>query len=280
MKAVFLDKDGTWGRFQDGDKGLFPNTAKFLERQKNKQRRLYVVTSAGLAGAKHVDGLPLDGYFGREQSDVSRLSLYILPDGTMRNIHDDYKPRENFETAEKRKNLDEESQERADRMYAIRGDTAERRRLQAEINKFFGYWGELLHKETQAPFNETTRYQNPNTKHSFFKDLYLVRRLIAPKRYDEIKAAMVGDYADENTVTSNPETPLIVISGRVASGNWTLVEAVLDQLFSDDNTQTWEMFESLYSISVFKGKNRVISLSGFEYGIKKGEREERIIYCP
>ena len=90
MKIVFLDKDGTLGSFGPGSKGLFPKTAEFLSRQKRKERKLFVVTSAPAAGAAHLVDLPLDGYFGSEKVDSSKKSMYILPDGKIRNIHDDW----------------------------------------------------------------------------------------------------------------------------------------------------------------------------------------------
>jgi hypothetical protein len=281
MKIVFLDKDGTLGNFRPGSKGLFPKTVEFLRRQKRKERKLFAVTDANATGAAHLAGLPLDGYFGREKAASSKKEMYITPDGKIRNIHDDYLMRKALETEEEEKRLDQEALEHRDRMFAIRRDTAEKRRLQEEINRFFDYWGELLHKETKEPFDEATQYRNPNGGW-FPKDLYLVKRRISPQGYDKINAVMVGDGADTGTVISDPETPLIVISGRVASGEWHLVESALDLLFSDDGSQTWENFEALFSYSRPGGEEAkfVLSLNGVEYAIEKGKYGERIIHCP
>jgi hypothetical protein len=281
MKIVFLDKDGTLGNFGPGGKGLYPRTSKFLKQQKRKKRKLYVVTFANAAGRAHLKGMPLDGYFGREKLDPTTIELYILPNGEIRNIRDDYERRETFETKETRNRLRQESLERADRMQAIRGDTAEKSRLQQEINDFFNYWRTLLHKETKKPFDEATRYQNPNDQLCFLKDLHLVRRLISPQGYDELNAVMVGDTLDESTVTSDPKTPLIVVSNRVRSGEWGLVEDVLDPMLSDGGTQAWERFEALYSTSRPVQEARcILSLNGVDYTMKKGEYGERIIHCP
>lgn len=287
---IFLDKDKTLGCFYAGEKGLYPNVIDFLDLQKQKERKLYITTTANDEGRKHLADISdkLDGYFGSQQIDSSYL-LYILPDGRIRNVYDDYIERKEFESKRKRKKLDDEAGARAERLNTLPFNSEERATLQKEINTFFDYWGQLLHKETREPFDEYKRFTNPYGK--FSKDLYLARRLIAPHDYESLRTVMVGDLGDDTTVLSDPQTPLIVISNNVREGNWQIVAKMLDKLFSDDNLMPWEVYDHLFNESTknqpskrsnFRddGETRSLSLNGIKIALRKGSRDERIIYCP
>ncbi|MBU0591886.1 hypothetical protein KKF81_02805 [Candidatus Micrarchaeota archaeon] len=296
MKVVFLDKDGTLGKFERGEKGLFPGTTRFLIGQRAKGRRLYVATDAGAGGKKHVKDLPINGYFERVRIDPCRTEFYVKQNGRIERIHDDYQMRFYFETEKEQKHLKKMETGRSKSMSQMRSERskaeakgsreeAERlsaaiRKLQLEINSHFEYWEQMLNKDTREPLKESARYVNPYA-HST-KDLLLAKRRIAPKRYTEIDAAMVGNYSDRGAVASDPQTPLIVVSDRVTNGGWELVERVLDLLFFEDGTKTWQSFERIFQSSEVKGSNDgiLVSLDGIEYEMKKGTHNERSIYCP
>lgn len=251
--------------------------------------------------------MPYDKYFGQEQIDSSREELYICSEGTIRPILSDYQRRGFFqekrrawnaeqqehdmkmtdlereyqEARRKIKGLDIPIAEKRKRLALIRTDYEDKKaRLLEELNRSEGYWGQRLHKETREPFDESTRYRNPNDHSTFLKDLHLVRRLILPGNPMDLDPVMVGDAEDIDTVRSDPETPLIIISNRVQSGEWLLVETVLDTLFSDDATRAWENFEALYAAARIEARIRTIAIDGITYIIKKGDYGERVVVCP
>jgi hypothetical protein len=248
LDVLFLDKDNTLGRWNCASPGLFNGARDFLESQKSLGRKLYVATTGTRSSVKDIPEIAslLERYLAREDLDMKeRGRLYVLPDGTMRNIYEDYVPREDFETTEVREALDQESKERADRLRKLPLDSSERAALQKEINSFFDYWGEFLHKETRVPFDPTTEYKNPYVP-CLYKDLHLARRLISPLNYAEQRTLMVGDNGDASGHISDPETPLVVVSDRVRAGEWSLVTIVVNHLFSDVERTPWQRFDELY----------------------------------
>lgn len=285
MDIVFFDKDSTLGEFDERACGLYPNVDNFLDSQKELGRRLYVATTAGEGGKQHLVDIvdKLDGYFGSEQINVSRRqAFYFLPDGTIRNVLDDYMKRKEFESPQRQKELDKESWERGDRLFALPYGSEEREQLQKVINDFFAHWGQYLHKETREPLDDSIVYQNPHLDggaHS--KDLHLARRLIVPIGYEQLRTVMVGDYGDRSSVSSDPETPLIVISNDVRKGNWQLVATMLNKMFSN-GSMPWQVYEEMFAQSPKKedGKSNYFSLDGINFVLERGDRSERIVYCP
>jgi len=285
MDIVFFDKDSTLGKFHDGASGLYPNVDNFLDSQRKLGRKLYVATTAGEGGRQHLVNVAdkLDGYFGSEQINVSiRQAFYFLPDGTIRNILDDYMRRKEFESPQRQKELDDGSYERGDRLFALPYGSEEREQLQKVINDFFAHWGQYLHKETREPLDDSIVYQNPHLNggaHS--KDLHLARRLIVPIGYEQLRTVMVGDYGDRTTVSSDPETPLIIISNDVRKGNWQMVSVMLDRMFSN-GSMPWQVYEEMFKGSTPREdeKYHSFSLNGIEFLLEKGDHSERRVYCP
>ncbi|MFA6462308.1 MAG: hypothetical protein WCV90_08655 [Candidatus Woesearchaeota archaeon] len=280
---LFLDKDNTLGQFGYNGTGLFVGARAFLAAQKQLGRGLYIATTGDTFGRKklsEIDDL-LDGYFGREQIDVvHRGQLYLLPDGAIRKVEDDFIERKRFESPEKRAALDRESRKRGDRLNTLPYDSPERAALQEEINAFFDYWRELLHKQTQESFDPSLEYKNPYCRGSF-KDLHLARRIISPTDYTLQRTLMVGDPGDAGGFISDPETPLVVVSPRVREGEWDLVTRVVNHLFNDQERKPWELFDELYSQRKNVKKNpRKVRLSNETYEMKINEHKGRLIYCP
>jgi len=279
---LFLDKDQTLGDFVIEGCGLYSGTKSFLEAQKQLGRALYVATTAGEGGRRHLKDIDqfLSGYFGSGQIDVTvRDRLYVLPDGAIHKIYDDYKERKEFEPPEKRAALDRESQERGERFSKLPYGSVKRNSLQKEINAFFEYWGQLLHRETKVPFDPSTEYKNPYCKGSM-KDLYLARKLISPQNYQDQRTVMVGDYGDSLGYASDPETPLVVISQKVREGKWDQVTRIVNYLFSDPENKPWQMFDALFEDNEGTKNKRKINFYKEDYKIEVNKHQGRIIYCP
>ena len=285
MDVVFFDKDSTLGEFYDGACGLYPNVRDFLESQRQLERKLYVATAAGEGGRQHLVDVAdkFEGYFGSEQINVSRKeAFYFLPDGTIRNILDDYQRREEFESEERQKELDDESKNRGDFLSALPWGSEEREALQKVVNDFFAHWGQYLHKETRKPLDDSIVYQNPHLEGgTHCKDLYLARRLIAPVGYEDLRTVMVGDYGARTSPSSDPQTPVIIISKDVRKGNWQLVAAMLNQMFSN-GSMPWQVYEEMFAQSTPRedGKSNSFSLDGIEFVLERGDYSERRVYCP
>ncbi len=281
---IFFDKDSTLGEFESfrDNVGLYPNVPTFLEAQRETGRRLYVATTAGDGGRAHladIDSL-FEGYFGRQQIDAGNVVLYVREDGVIRGIRDDYDTRISFESEERREALDAESLERSDRLRELPFGSDEKKALQTEIQAWFHHWHQLLHNETRKPFDDSNIYQNPNIDSgSFIKDLHLARRLISPTGYEQLRTVMVGDHGDRGSPASDPETPLIIISGNTRAGDWQPVSRMLDELFSDASMPTWQVYERMFAQSTPSDEKRTLSLGGVEFSFEKGEQSERRIYC-
>lgn len=279
---IFLDKDGTLGEFSSGAPGLFPNVRAFLENQKQKQRYLYVTTIANHKSRSHLVDIEdlLSGYFGGDTIGVDGSGLYVLPDGQIRRIDEDYLKRREFESEDRQQALWAEADERSNRLDSLRYGTNERRILEQEINDFFDYWTELFHKETRELFDRSTTYQNPYMSGGLpHKDLFLARRLISPTDYTGLRTVMVGDGGDIRVVGCDPETPLIVISNEVREGNWSLVSNILDHLFSDQSKKPFVMYDSLFAQGANSGEKVALTISGSEYSLENSRRGERIVHC-
>ncbi len=259
VDVLFLDKDQTLGEFVStfGEPiGLYPNVPQFLEEQREKGRKRYITTTAGKEGKEHLTSVEhlLDGYFGSEQVDSSGFFaglFYIRSDGTIRSIRDDYQHRRDF--------LPEEQ-----------------RRLTPEDR----HWRELLHKETKEPFDPKTAYANPHRLFGFLKDLYLVRRLIAPVEYADLRTVMVGDRGDRDSVKSDLETPLVIISDAVQEGNWDLVSRAVDHLFSSPELKPFQVYDATFETASQNGKKRAATIDGATFSLERNTRGGRFIYCP
>ncbi|MBI5002225.1 hypothetical protein HZC31_02475 [Candidatus Woesearchaeota archaeon] len=292
LDILFLDKDETLGNWREEWLGLYPGVSDFLKNQKEKGRRLYIATTAlnhreeCLASVNTL----LDGYFGRESIGEKRGELYVLPDGTFRKVDDDYQARIAFLSDEETSTGRHRAQERSARIEELletgQDQSEEYQRLQQERRQETIHLFSVVHKQTREPFDETTRYVNPHTKTpvSHGKDLYLARRLIAPVGYETLRTVMVGDYGDETTVTSDPETPLIVVSRSVRAGDWDLVSRLTDTLFSDKAHFPWEVFDALYGQAEPQKDEKTIQIQGVSYKmidtVQGIERKVRIIACP
>lgn len=91
---------------------------------------------------------------------------------------------------------------------------------------------------------------------------------------------MIGDHVDAlSTTASAPEIPLVVISNRVQSGEWRLVENVLTVLFSTAQPPH-VAYDHMYEHQMEKGSSS-IQIGGEWYTMeRKPEYNERLVYCP
>ncbi|MBS3123806.1 hypothetical protein J4437_04180 [Candidatus Woesearchaeota archaeon] len=291
---IFLDKDGTLGRFEPGQNGLspnglFPNVSSFLENQVKKEREFFITTIAGEDGKEHLKEVNhlLSGYFGYEKINSGYHNFYIRPDGNIKPVDKDYCFRIFLESEEKQRELEDQAQERGDRLSHLSLKSKERLRLQKEINEFYGHWHQLIQKETKEPYNCSLDYSNPYLPErvtGFCKDLFLARRLISPIAYGDLRTVMVGDYGDKTTPDSDPQTPLIIISEAVQKGAWSLVEVTLDKLFSDKVKKPYEIYDALYAAGNLSGrpdgKCRQFTLDSIQYEAQIIGNNSRVLYCP
>lgn len=253
VDVLFLDKDDTLGEFVStfGEPiGLYPNVPLFLEEQRGKGRKRYITTTAGEGGKAHLTSIEhlLDGYFGFEQ--LCAGPFYIQADGTVRRIFDDYQYRLRFSPEE-------------ERLLPSGSDYA------------------IFHKQTREPFDRKTAYQNPHPDNlNFLKDLYLARRLVAPTGYQELRTVMVGDLGDRDTVTSDLETPLVIISSAVQEGNWNLVSRAVDYLFSRPDTKPFQIYDAAFETASQDGMQRVTELDGATFSLERDIRGGRLMRCP
>lgn len=274
---LFLDKDSTLGNWAS-EEGFYPGAVAFLQQQKERERELYIATTAGESGRVHLadaDHLLTD-YFGREKIDGGRRSLYCLPDGTFRVISDDYNDRIWTLPKKEQDQLLAEAEKLCDQKAATRSD-AEREDYQRQIDGFWETWGQSIHLQTGEPFDETTRYKNPYLQQFGFsshgKDLYLARRLISPLEYQNLRAVMVGDYGDAQNHSSDPFTPLVVVSKRVRAGEWNLVSTLVDLLFDNPEKMPWERFDELHTA-------KTVVIQNEPYRFERNEWDSRVAYCP
>src|SRR3989344_1072825 len=270
---LFLDKDSTLGDWVCGD-GLYPGAKEFLQHEREWGRELYIVTAAGEPGRVHlveVDHLLTD-YFGGGKIDASREGLYCFPDGTFRIISEDYRSRIWTLPDEERKQLFAEVEKLCDQNEFTISD-AEREYLQKQIDDFWKKWGDSININTGESFDETTRYQNPYINGAHMKDLHLARRLISPQDFQQLRTVMVGDRGDADIYSSDPSTPLVVVSKRVREGEWNLVSAIVDLLFDNPVRMMWEMFDGLHT-----AEN--VTLQNENYKFERNEWSSRLVYCP
>ncbi len=271
---LFLDKDNTLGDWAC-DECFYPGAVAFLRQQKERERELYIATTAGEAGRIHVAEVDhlLTGYFGREIIDGSRRSLYCLSDGTFISIFDDYKDRIWTLPKEESDRLLLEAEQLCDRKASTRIDT-EKESLQQQLDEFWKKWGELISIKSGEPFDESTRYRNPHLRGaSHPKDLYLARRLISPLGYENLRTVMIGDRADAYSYCSDPFTPLVVVSERVRAGEWNLVSTLVNLLFDTSEKMPWEHFNELHTAET-------VILQNENYKFERNEWGSRVAYCP
>lgn len=271
---LFLDKDNTLGDWAC-DESFYPGAIAFLQQQKERERELYIATAAGEPGRVHLaeaDHLLTD-YFGREKINGGLRGLYCLPDGTFREISDDYKDRIWTMPKEESDRLLTEAERVCDRKESTR-IASEKEDLQRQLDEFWRKCGECINIKTGEPFDESTRYQNPYLKSgSHTKDLYLARRLISPLKYQDLRTVMVGDWGDARSYCSDPLTPLVVVSNRVRSGEWNLVSTVVDLLFNNPEKMPWQRFDDLHAAET-------VVLQNENYKFQRNEWSSRLVYCP
>jgi len=276
---LFLDKDNTLGDFLD--EGLYSGSARFLEKQKGQGQELYIATTACAGGREHlteVDHL-LSGYLGEEDISTRDKPRYVLSNGVIREIYNDYHSRTDGLLKSRRDELYVEADKRADRLFALPHDSSEREALQQEINDFFDYWHGLIHKETGEPFDQSTKYQNPHIeKGSLSKDIHLARRIISPQDPDSLRCVMVGDPGDAMDWISDPQTPIVVVSERVRSGDWSLVSRVLDRMYAKHvvPAQVYDaIFEEARITDDQMSFRREVKLEGHVYILENKTRTRR-----
>src|SRR3989338_3544035 len=250
LDILFLVKDSTLGQWDKEPIGLYPNVPEFLRSQKDKARKLYITTTAKDHRKEcfaSVNTL-LEGYFGRESIGRERGGLYVLPDGTIRKVDDDYQPRFDSFSDDEQRRYDQELDAIALKRDECKPGRRQSLQLQQKLEEKCKFQRDLVHKEIGELFDETRQYVNPyleiGAPHG--KDLYLARRLIAPVGYETLRTVMVGDLGDKTTPTSDPETPLIIVSNSTQLGNWQPVEVMTDLLFSDNSAKPWEVYERLF----------------------------------
>lgn len=105
------------------------------------------------------------------------------------------------------------------------------------------------------------------------KDLYLARRLISPLEYQQLRTVMVGDWGDAQGYSSDPLTPLVVVSERVRAGEWNLVSTLVDLLFDNSKRMPWERFDELHTAETVVIQNE-------PYRFERNEYDSRVAYCP
>ena len=169
---LFVDRDET---IRDKKQGTYPGVREFLTRERGKERGLHIVTNSSIEGRYLVADIEelLDGYFGDE--DFGADTYYILPDGTLKRIKDDYATRLSQSSEEKQREYGRrrdditkrfETHKRSRRKLIKSGMSREdyeriENELQEETNTFYDHWQELIHRETGEPFDKSTMYKNP-----------------------------------------------------------------------------------------------------------------------
>ncbi len=117
-----------------------------------------------------------------------------------------------------------------------------------DFHKINGVW---FHVETGKSADDTERYSNPFIPEGVplvKKDISLARRIVGGYAHRDIRTVMVGDFHDAGGMRSDPETPLVVVSDRVRSGEWDLVETVLDTMYHQDPTLLpFTVYDGLWS---------------------------------
>src|SRR3989338_625156 len=291
--VLFFDKDHTLGEFSKIDKGLYPRVIDFLNNQFEKGIGLYIATDAGEAGRKHLEKIDflLDGYFGREKIGSERGTLYVLPDGNIRRLYDDYCSRCSLLPEKKQSRLNDLLYKLADMKDDFSLSIDKRKEIERRLEKFWKKCGRLVHSATKEPFDDSTIYVNPNAEAcgcaAFSKDIYLAKRLIDPVNYSDLRSVMVGDFGDEGVSLSDPETPLIVISNGVRSGEWHYISSMVDRLFSSQDEKPWQVYDRIFAGSSIVGNNeRSCSLDGLKFRLKNRmeilsgrDSLARLVYC-
>ncbi|MFH0837447.1 MAG: hypothetical protein V1870_04920 [Candidatus Aenigmatarchaeota archaeon] len=231
-----------------------------MKTQKEKGRKLYVVTTAGIGSQTQLNRAGIyylfNGYFGREMLD-SRAGLYRNVDGEIRRISDDYDTRE-----------------------------IEQWRISQKKNIPFDKWDRVIGIQTRTSFDPNTIYRKPTSERTYMKDLSIARKLVDPENYMNLRIVMVGDGGDVEFLETCSEIPLICVSGNrmdksMISGisEWGGVEKMLDNMFLD-NRMPYKIYDEMFSKLVFGEYNRYyFSLGRLKYELKKGENSERVVFC-
>src|SRR3989338_6902589 len=189
LYIIFLDQDSTLADFDDEKTGLYPKVVPFLEREKGKERKLYIVTTGKEGGGElgSVNFL-LDGYLGRESIALQQENLFILPDGTVRTVDNDYQIRFDCFSEDKQRIYNKELDAIVVERDECEPGSEQSLQLQQKLEQKCKFLRDLVHKKTGEMFDERTLYMNPHLKISgYAKDLYLARRLIAPVGYETLR---------------------------------------------------------------------------------------------
>ena len=280
MDVIFLDKEETLGSYFNAAFKLYSGVREFLEVQSGRNRKKCVATTAvGDRWKSHLAPIEelLDGYFGAKEINSADNKFYLFPNMSPRNIRNDYVLRINI--APNRKELDGKYKLMLKQRDWFSGGDKEREELNAKIAQFFSYWHELVHKETGQPFDESSLYRNPHSDDGFYKDLFLARRLVSPTNYRDLRTIMVGDHKDVSAASSDPETPLIVISDQVRLGQWGIVSTMLDKLFSDAIMKPWQVYDVL-GTGALHADSKTVSIDGLAFNLERTGCNGRVIYCP
>jgi len=242
-ELLILDRSGTLtDHWTDA---LFPNITEFVLEQ--TKLRLYAV--ATLDRAKDQNSLALLQslqYFGRNRIGANKPQYYINHNGEIKIIEDDYEEDPYFQKITKSilrriAKLKKQQEKSTDRNLKLK--------LQKEIDNLSDNYDvlktKLRHKNTHTPFDENSKYMNPNdNRYALPKDIYLLKKLLYGAKSKGVKSVMIGNFDDIPFITSDPSTPLIVIADKLwATRN--RIKILLEHLFNDSDFPA-TIFDDLY----------------------------------
>ena len=253
LNYLLFDKDDTLGEFWN-DTSIYPNVPQFLQLQQNASRKLVIVTSATTTAAKqHLQ--PIDQYIhryiGKEHYQNQKVSsryiqIYIDSENNVRELEIDYHPRSQTLPQAEVHQLESQRKEQMNLAFNEK-DKEKQTQYRNKMNEIENYLDQLLHKQTQQPFDPSTLYQNPYNKDLIGKDLHLVRRYLDPQNYQHLRTIMIGDLGDGMTMPqTDPYTPVIVINHQQRQGNWQPVSNLIDILNLTSQKTPWQIFNELH----------------------------------
>ncbi|OGY53377.1 MAG: hypothetical protein A2912_02015 [Candidatus Buchananbacteria bacterium RIFCSPLOWO2_01_FULL_40_23b] len=253
LNYLLFDKDETLGEFWN-DTGIYPAVPQFLQQQQNNQQKIVIVTSAITTAAKqHLQ--PIDQYIhryiGKEHYQNQKVSsryiqIYIDSENNVRELEIDYQPRSQTLPQAEVRQLE---QQRTEQRNLAWNETNKEKQTQYrnKMNEITEYLDQLLHKQTQQPFDPSTLYQNPYNKDLIGKDLHLVRHYLDPQHHQHLRNIMIGDLGDGMTMPqTDPYTPVIIINHQQREGNWQPVSNLIDILNHKSQLTPWQVFDEIY----------------------------------
>ena len=272
---------------ESGKTQLSSHSIRFFQDQSSQGRSLYLLAQAvpQRKRLKPLDLFDQDGSaLNLEMTLVSGYginSLYNLPNGSLGEIYEDYQRRRDFLDEKEKARLDKKIERRVQVLWREKEGASDEKRVapQRAHNQYIQYWSSLLRSNDRKPFDEETRYKNPFGSKSS-RDLFLAKRLVFPHEYQELRTVMVG--TNIGIVTSDPETPLVLVSESNMLGNpdenWPKVPIIVDALFGE-SIKPWQVFDQMYGgANKRRDGLRIIELQGQTYVIERGEKNQRVVH--